>query len=289
MSSSYLASEKKIGYDTSDLLAIVLTALSMKALFHRFSCRRASPHCWKEMDWNVMTSVIFVQFPICHCWRGCRDDRRFATPCPPPHSRYISLRSVSVSPPLLDGNHYDKSHVWLIYDDRCGLHVGAGTHRLKLSIRHRWLFSSTVAAYCKSQRQMLGTRMVWKISTGKSNLSNTAELPHLLLLQRIEYLNDLSWFSFVLVMLRRDLLMAGQVSCSEIRPDRRWPRHACVCGVHTSVRVCGVHTCERMWRVRECVRLRVSATRECACACADVCVPVYLVQYVYYMTPFDIL
>ena len=30
----------------------------------------------------------------------------------------------------------------------------------------------------------------------------------------------------------------------------------------------------------------MSATRECACA--DVRVPVYLVEYVYYMTPFDI-
>ena len=33
--------------------------------------------------------------------------------------------------------------------------------------------------------------------------------------------------------------------------------------------------------------MRESATRECARACADVRVPVYLVEYVYYMTPFD--
>ena len=32
----------------------------------------------------------------------------------------------------------------------------------------------------------------------------------------------------------------------------------------------------------------MSATREYACACAVVRVPVYLVEYVYYMTPFHI-
>ena len=58
-----------------------------------------------------------------------------------------------------------------------------------------------------------------------------------------------------------------------------------------------MHTCERVLRAR----VRVCATRECPCvcvcvrmyvraggACADVRVPVYLVVYVYYMTPFYI-
>ena len=37
-----------------------------------------------------------------------------------------------------------------------------------------------------------------------------------------------------------------------------------------------------------CVSARECATRECACACTDVRVPVYVVEYGYYITPFDI-
>ena len=79
--------------------------------------------------------------------------------------------------------------------------------------------------------------------------------------------------------------------CSDIRPVRRWPRHARVCGVH-AVRVCAV--CTQVFVCAVCTRV---SARECAYvrmyvraggACADVRVQVYLVEYVYYKTSFDI-
>ena len=88
-------------------------------------------------------------------------------------------------------------------------------------------------------------------------------------------------------------LTQGRGDCSEIRPGPPLASLcACarVCCVHACVRVCCVHTCERVCRAREDARVRVCVRMyvRTGVACANVRVPVYLVVYVNYMTPFDV-